>query len=327
MPGDNAKPCDTGLALDDVDADRRREGDRAVRDARTTTDRKYGVLSAAYVRADGDRRSPPRPCRSGIQPAWGTNVHVQGGATMLAHVERLLRAPSGRRARATASPASTNATAHAAHGLPGGRPRLPADAGHRRRRRARAADPRAHERDGLLVQLQVLLVRVPRLGVRHAAATTTSSSRSSQPPPMGAYVPTGSTLRQHLVRQQQPPRQRQHGLLRRVRSDDADAVRLALQSAAAARARRFPARTARSASATSRARASTCGTRPSVPPGRRAGSRRRRPPRPARSSPIRFAIWDAGNARVRLDGARRQLPVDRQRRDGRRRHQARAVSG
>jgi hypothetical protein len=80
-PGDNAKPCDTGLALDDVTAG---DGAKAIELCATTTtsDRTYCVLSASYVRADGTAVSAPG-AQVGIQTGWGTNVKVQGGASML----------------------------------------------------------------------------------------------------------------------------------------------------------------------------------------------------------------------------------------------------
>jgi hypothetical protein len=80
-PGDSAQACDNGLALDDVMAG---DGAKAIELCRTATmtDKKYGVLSANYVRADGTAFAAPG-AQVGIQTAWGTNVHVQGGANML----------------------------------------------------------------------------------------------------------------------------------------------------------------------------------------------------------------------------------------------------
>jgi hypothetical protein len=80
-PGDSAQACDTGLALDDVVAG---DGAKAIELCRTATtgDRKYGVLSASYVHADGTPFASPG-LQIGIEPSWGTNVHVQGGANML----------------------------------------------------------------------------------------------------------------------------------------------------------------------------------------------------------------------------------------------------
>jgi hypothetical protein len=82
VPGDNAKPCDTGLALTDVVA-----GDAAkaieLCATATMTDRHYGVISATYVRADGTPFASPG-LQVGIQPGWGPNVHPQGGTSLLA---------------------------------------------------------------------------------------------------------------------------------------------------------------------------------------------------------------------------------------------------
>ena len=82
MPGDSAQPCDTGLALGDVNAI---DGAKAIELCRQASDmdRKYGVISAAYVRADGTPYANAS-LQIGIQPGWGTNVHVQAGATLLA---------------------------------------------------------------------------------------------------------------------------------------------------------------------------------------------------------------------------------------------------
>jgi hypothetical protein len=80
-PGDSAKACDTGLALDDVVA-----GDAAkaieLCQTATETDKRYGVISSAYVRADGTPFASPA-LQTGIEPSYGTNVKVQGGANML----------------------------------------------------------------------------------------------------------------------------------------------------------------------------------------------------------------------------------------------------
>ena len=188
MPGDNAKPCDQGLALDDVVPG---DAARAIELCATAsmTDRKYGVLSAAYVRADGTPFATPG-LQVGIQSAWGTNVKVQGGQNMLAMSSGYSRTV-GQTGACNGISCQSNATCDGTHRLPAGRPGVPADEGHRGRRGPRAADPRAHERDGLLVQLQVLLVRVPRLGVRHQRLQRPVVALV-QPPPMGSYVPTGS---------------------------------------------------------------------------------------------------------------------------------------
>jgi hypothetical protein len=78
--------CDTGLALDDVDA---KNGARAIDLCQFTTqspaakkDKTWGVLSSRYVRANGSPLSPG--LQVGLQPDFGPNVHVQKGQRMLA---------------------------------------------------------------------------------------------------------------------------------------------------------------------------------------------------------------------------------------------------
>ncbi len=52
MPGDSAMPCDTGLALTDVSpTDAAKAIELCVQ--ATSASRKYGVISATYLRADG----------------------------------------------------------------------------------------------------------------------------------------------------------------------------------------------------------------------------------------------------------------------------------
>ena len=79
-------PCDTGLALDDVNG---ADGAKAIELCQTTVtnpatpkQRTWGVLSSEYVRADGTAYANPG-LQVGIQSGWGPNVHVQGGANML----------------------------------------------------------------------------------------------------------------------------------------------------------------------------------------------------------------------------------------------------
>jgi hypothetical protein len=92
MPGDNAKPCDTGLALDDL-----MPGDAAkameLCATATTSDKKYGVLSAQYVHVDGTPFATPG-AQVGLQTAWGTNVKPQGGQSMFAMSSGYARDPS-----------------------------------------------------------------------------------------------------------------------------------------------------------------------------------------------------------------------------------------
>ncbi|WP_437632671.1 choice-of-anchor L domain-containing protein [Sorangium sp. So ce854] len=76
-----APPCDEGLALDDFDP---MNGARAIDLCAVASpgDARWGVLSARYVRGDGTRagRSPA----VGLFDGFGPNVHVQGGARLLA---------------------------------------------------------------------------------------------------------------------------------------------------------------------------------------------------------------------------------------------------
>jgi hypothetical protein len=80
-PGDSAKPCDQGFALGDVNA---ADAAKAIElcHAAKPTDKNFGVLSAAYVRADGSTFSSPG-LQVGLEPGWGPNVKVQAGKTML----------------------------------------------------------------------------------------------------------------------------------------------------------------------------------------------------------------------------------------------------
>jgi hypothetical protein len=83
---DPPKPCDTGLALDDVNPI---DGAKSIELCQFTTEKTgtkdktwiWGVTDAAYVRADGTSFAPG--LQVGLQPSWGDNVHVQAGATML----------------------------------------------------------------------------------------------------------------------------------------------------------------------------------------------------------------------------------------------------
>jgi hypothetical protein len=80
--GDSAQACDTGLALTDVDPMSAAKAIELCRQA-ADSDRKYGVISAAYVRANGTPYASPG-LQVGIQAGFGTNVHVQAGASLLA---------------------------------------------------------------------------------------------------------------------------------------------------------------------------------------------------------------------------------------------------
>ncbi len=79
--GDSAAPCDKAFALDDTDPS---DGAKAIELCRTATasDRNFGVLSAAYVRANGTPFADPG-LQIGLQTQWGPNVKVQAGKSML----------------------------------------------------------------------------------------------------------------------------------------------------------------------------------------------------------------------------------------------------
>lgn len=76
-----APPCDEGLALDDFDP---MNGARAIDLCAVASpdDARWGVLSARYVRGDGTRAG--RSAAVGLFDGFGPNVHVQGGARLLA---------------------------------------------------------------------------------------------------------------------------------------------------------------------------------------------------------------------------------------------------
>ena len=82
---DNVAPasCDDGIALGDTDP---KNGARAIDLCQFINpgDPKWGVLQAAYVRADGSSAIPPLALQYGIMDSFGPNVHVQGGKRMLA---------------------------------------------------------------------------------------------------------------------------------------------------------------------------------------------------------------------------------------------------
>ncbi|WP_437286768.1 choice-of-anchor L domain-containing protein [Sorangium sp. So ce406] len=76
-----APPCDEGLALEDFDP---MNGARAIDLCAVASreDARWGVLSARYVRGNG---SPAARSRAvGLFDGFGPNVHVQGGARLLA---------------------------------------------------------------------------------------------------------------------------------------------------------------------------------------------------------------------------------------------------
>lgn len=189
VPGDNAMPCDQGLALDDVVA-----GDAAkaieLCATATTMDRKYGVLSAAYVRADGTPSTPT--LQVGIQSAWGTNVHVQGGQNMLALSSGYSRTV-GQTGACNGISCQTNPTGTAPTGFPQDDPACP---------------PTKAIMDDVALELQV---RVPTNATGYSFNfkfysfefpdwVCDTSGYNDQfvalvsPPPKGSYVPSGSTF-------------------------------------------------------------------------------------------------------------------------------------
>jgi hypothetical protein len=185
--GANAKPCDTGLMLTDVAA-----GDAAkaieLCATATMTDRKYGVLSANYVHANGAAFAAPG-AQVGIQSAWGTNVKVQGGQNMLAMSSGYARTVG--QAGACNGISCQIAAATAPTGFPQDDPACP---------------PTPAIFDDAALELQI---RVPTNATGYSFNfkfysfefpdwVCDTSGYNDQfvalvnPPPMGAYVPTGS---------------------------------------------------------------------------------------------------------------------------------------
>jgi hypothetical protein len=186
-PGDNAKPCDMGLALDDVVPG---DAAKAIELCATATmsDRKYGVLSAAYVRADGTASSPT--LQVGIQSAFGSNVHVQGGQNMLAMSSGYARTV-GQPGACNGISCQTNATGTPPTGFPQDDPACP---------------PTMAIADDVALELQI---RVPTNASGYAFNfkfysfefpdwVCDTSGYNDQflalvsPAPMGSYVPAGS---------------------------------------------------------------------------------------------------------------------------------------
>ena len=186
-PGDNAMPCDQGLALDDVVAG---DAAKAIELCATasSSDKKYGVLSAAFVRANGAAFSPT--LQVGIESAFGTNVKVQAGQNMLAISSGYARTV-GQPGACNGISCQTNATATAPTGFPQDDPACP---------------PTASIADDVALELQI---RVPTNASGYAFnfkfysfefpdwVCDTSGYNDQfvalvQPPPTGAYVPTGS---------------------------------------------------------------------------------------------------------------------------------------
>ncbi len=187
-PGDSAMACDTGLALTDVVA---ADGAKAIDlcAQATTSDKKYGVLSAAYVRADGTAFASPG-LQVGIQSAFGTNVHVQGGASMLALSSGAARTV-GQTGACNGISCQINSTATPPTGFPQDDPACP---------------PTKVIADDVALELQI---RVPTNATGYSFNFKFYSFEFPDwvcdthgyndqfialvtPPPTGSYVPTGS---------------------------------------------------------------------------------------------------------------------------------------
>ncbi len=74
--------CDAGLQVGNPDPYAGAQAIELCQKA-TAADKKWGVLEALYVRADGSNGAPPDPRQWGIKPSFGTNVNVQGGERLL----------------------------------------------------------------------------------------------------------------------------------------------------------------------------------------------------------------------------------------------------
>jgi hypothetical protein len=100
-----AATCDDAIKLDDFDP---MNGARAldICQEASAADKKWGVLKAAYVRANGSAASPS--LQVGILPSFGPNVNVQNGA-------RMLGLSSGR-ARAAGDPGACNQSSCTGYG-------------------------------------------------------------------------------------------------------------------------------------------------------------------------------------------------------------------
>lgn len=84
MQIDNVLPtCDDGIAIGATDPFLGAQAIDICQKA-TPADKKWGVLEAAYVRANGNLSPAPLVQQWGIKPSFGANVHPQGGTRMLA---------------------------------------------------------------------------------------------------------------------------------------------------------------------------------------------------------------------------------------------------
>jgi hypothetical protein len=187
-PGDNAKPCDQGLALTDLTP---MDGAKAIELCATASmsDKKYGVISANYVRADGSA-FPTVGAQVGIQQAFGTNVHVQGGQSMLVISSGYARTV-GQAGACNGISCVTNTTGTPPPGFPQDDPACP---------------PTKAIADDIALELQI---RAPTNATGYSFDfkfysfeypdwVCDTSGYNDQfvtlvnPPPMGSYVPSGS---------------------------------------------------------------------------------------------------------------------------------------
>ena len=148
--GDGTMPCDHGTGADGCGSGNDAAKAIELCAQTTTTNRKYGVISAAYVRADGPRSRPPG-CRSASRPGSEPTYRCRRGANMLAMSTGHARTVSQWERMQWDLVRDQRLTATPSDGLSRGRPRVPTDHRDRRRRRARAAGPGTDERDGLLL--------------------------------------------------------------------------------------------------------------------------------------------------------------------------------
>jgi hypothetical protein len=188
-PGDSAMPCDTGLSLTSVDPN---DGAKSIELCRTATDtdRKYGVISAAYVRADGSAYTAG--AQIGLEPQWGTNVHVQGGQIMLVLSSGYARYV-GQTGACNGISCVTNQTGTPPTGFPQDDPACP---------------PTPQIADDVALELKI---RVPSnatgysfnfkfYSFEYPNYVCDTKGYNDQfvalvdPPPKGAYVPTGSSF-------------------------------------------------------------------------------------------------------------------------------------
>jgi len=186
-PGDSGMPCDTGLTLTDVDPNDAAKAIELCAQA-TTTDRRYGVISAAYVRANGTPFAPA--AQTGIQSAFGTVVHVQGGQNMLVLSSGYSRTV-GQPSACDGISCQTNLTGTAPPGFPQDDPACP---------------PTKAIADDVALELQI---RTPTNATGYAfnfkfysfefpdwvcdtAGYNDQFVTLVTPPPTGAYVPAGS---------------------------------------------------------------------------------------------------------------------------------------